>query len=188
MQKGFRFNFNFTITNVFIVLSFIWFVIYFLKALPYTFFYFRDDILLNFFKFFFFTFVHWSVLHFLSNSIFLYYFWNILELLLWKTKYIIFFIFCVIFSWVCILAVSESYNVIWISGFCMAILAYFTLDMKYKNNPEYKSWLVFIGLNIVIWLMPWISLYWHLFWAISWIIFYYLDREILRKKMVWVAE
>ncbi|MBB1564970.1 rhomboid family intramembrane serine protease [Candidatus Gracilibacteria bacterium] len=188
MQKGFRFNFNFTITNVFIVLSFIGFVIYFLKALPYTFFYFRDDILLNFFKFFFFTFVHGSILHFLSNAMFLYYFGNILELLLGKTKYIIFFIFCVIFSGVCILAVSETYNVIGISGFCMAILAYFTLDMKYKNNPQYKSGIVFIGLNIAIGFMPGISLYGHLFGAISGIIFYYLDREILRKKMVGVAE
>lgn len=67
----------------------------------------------------------------------------------------------------------------------MALLSYYTLDLKDKNNPEYKTWIVFLIINIAYWLYPWISFLWHLLWAVCWVIFYYLNKEFLRKKMVW---
>lgn len=172
-------------SNIFVFLSLVWTFLFFFWF--YSFFQnlLWNDIFSNFLKFFIFTFFHWGLLHFFSNAIFIIYFWNIVELSLWKTKYLLFFVFSVVFEWISILIFSDYYNVIWISWFCMAILAYYTLDLKYKNDPEYKSWIVFIALNIAIWLMPWISFLWHLFWMISWIIFYYLNKEFLRKKMVW---
>ena len=69
----------------------------------------------------------------------------------------------------------------------MAILAYYTLDLKDKRDPEYKSWIVFIILNVLIWLHPQISFYWHFFGILAWIIFYYLNKEIVRKKLVWLV-
>lgn len=179
---------NLSFSNLFVLLSFIWFFLNFFWFYDFFQSFLWNNIFLNFFKFFIFTFFHWSLLHFLSNAIFMIYFWNIVELLLWKTRYFIFFIFSIIFVWLSILVFSNFYNVIWISWFCMAILAYYTLDLKDKNNPEYKWWIVFMFINIAIWIMPWISLLWHLFWIISGIIFYYLNKEFFRRKMVWLVK
>lgn len=178
---------NLSITNIFVILSFVWFVLnlFWFYGLFQNFL--GNNIFWNFLKFFLFTFFHWWILHFISNFIFMIYFWNIVELLLWKTKYLIFFVFSVIFIWLSILVFSGFYNVVWISWFCMAILAYYTLDLRDKNNPDYKWWIVFMLVNIWVWIFPWISLLWHLFWVFAWIIFYYLNKEFFRKKMVWLA-
>jgi len=129
------------------------------------------------------NFLHWWIMHLLFNSIFIYFFWNILELLIWKQKYILFFIFIVIFNGLLIILYSE-WNTIWISWFCMALLSYYTLELKSRNNPEYKWWITALIINIWIWLTPGISLLWHLFWAIGWIIYYFLNKEYLKRKMV----
>lgn len=177
----------FSYSNIFIFLSFIWTLFYIIFWIP-DFLYFNTSLWVNFIKFFLYTFFHGWFLHFLWNSIIIAYIWNILENKIWKRKYLLLFIFSVIFSWFSILYFSDLwiYNVIWISGFCMAILSYYTFDLFYKNNPEYKWWLYFIILNILIWLTPWISFLWHLFWAIAWVIFYFLNKEFLKKKMVWL--
>lgn len=133
------------------------------------------------------NFLHWGIMHFLFNAIFIYYFWSVLELLIWKKKFIIFFIFTAIFNAIFI-NLFEIWNTttIGISGFAMAIISYYTLELKSKNNPEWKGWVTAIILNIWIWFMPNISLYWHLFWAIAWIIFYFLNKEYFKRKMVGV--
>lgn len=177
-----KLDFNLTITNIFIILSFVWTILYYLWFSKYLF---LKTWVELFFVFFISTFFHWWILHFIFNSVFLFYFWNIVELNLWKVKYILFFVFTVFFESFLINYIKWFYNVVWISWFCMAILAYYSLDLKEKRNPEYKTWILFLIINIFYWLSPWISFYWHLFWAIAWVIFYYLNKEFLRKKMVW---
>lgn len=130
------------------------------------------------------NFLHGSVFHILTNGIFLYFFWNIIEVIIWRKRFILFFLFIVMFNGIIVTYLS-SWNTIWISGFCMALIAYYTLELKSKNNPEYKWWITAIIINVWIWLLPGISLIWHLFWAIWWIIFYYLNKNFLKKKYIW---
>lgn len=138
------------------------------------------DYLKVFFQFLLYSFLHWWILHLLSNSIFIYIFWNQVEYILWFKKYLIFFILATIFNWVSILLLS-AWNTVWISWFCMALLAFYTISL-YKNwNPDYKWWITALIINVLIWFVPGISLVWHLFWAIFWIIFYFIDKYILSK-------
>jgi len=138
-------------------------------------------------QFFTWTFLHGWLMHILFNSFFLYIFWNPLEWLIWKKKYTIFFLFTVIFTWI-IVSNFAGGNTIWISWFCMALLSYYTLELRSRNNPEYKWWITALVLNIWIWFLPWISLYWHLFWAIAWVVYYLITKDFFRKKFVWVAD
>jgi hypothetical protein len=135
-------------------------------------------------QFFTWSFLHWWLIHLLANSIFIYFFWNIVEWIIWKTKFIIFFIFVTVFNWIW-LSLFYEWNTVWISWFCMALIAYYTLELRSRNNPEYKWWITAIILNVWIGLMPWISLLWHLFWAIAWVIYYILTKDFFRKKWVW---
>ena len=131
-------------------------------------------------QFFIWTFIHWWLMHLIFNSVFLYVFWNIVEILIWRNKYILFFVFTVLFNWI-LLSVFSSANTVWISWFAMALLWYYVLDLRLKHNPEYKGWITAIILNIWIWFMPWISLFWHLFWVISGILFFILNKFIFDK-------
>lgn len=135
-----------------------------------------------FIQFFTSNFLHWWILHLLFNSIFIYYFWNIVELILWSKKYLIFFVFTAIFNGL-LLTILSAWNTIWISWFAMAILAYYTLELKEQKNPEYNWWITALVINIVIWFHPQISLFWHLFWAIAWVIFYLINRKWLSRLM-----
>jgi rhomboid protease GluP len=131
-------------------------------------------------------FIHGDIFHFLFNSIFIYIFWTSLELLIWRKKYIIFFVFIVLFNWVLLTFFAwENTNTIWISGFCMAIFSYYVLELKSRNDLEYKGWITAIIINILIWFFPWISLLWHLFWVIWGVIYYYYNKEFFRPKFVW---
>ena len=131
---------------------------------------------LFFLQFLLYQFLHWWLLHLFFNSLFIYIFWNGLEDLIWKTKFIVFFIFNTFFVWSALFLLT-SWNTVWISGFWMAILTYFTLELYSKNNPEYKWGITAIIINIAIWFYPWISLTWHLFWSISWVLFYLYNRN-----------
>lgn len=140
-----------------------------------------------FIQFFIWTFMHWSIMHLALNSIFIYYFWNILELLIWRRRFIYFFLFSVFFIW-WMLLLNIKWNTIWISWFAMALLSYYTLELKSKNNPEYKWWITALVINIWIWFLPWISLLGHFYWALAWLIYYFFNKELFRKKMVWAVE
>ena len=131
------------------------------------------------------NFIHWNYMHLLSNIIFIYLFWNLVEIILWKQKFIIFFIFITIFNWI-LLSVFANWTTIWISWFALAILVYYTLELKSLKNPDYKWWITAILLNIWIWLIPWISLLWHLFWAIWWAIFYFINKDFFSRQKVWL--
>ena len=126
-------------------------------------------------QFFTWTFLHGNILHFLMNSIFIYYFWNNVEYLIWKKRFFSFFIFTTVFIWIMVTNFSNV-NTVWISWFAMALLSYYTLELKSKNNPEYKWGITALIINIWIGLHPQISLLWHLFWAVAWLIFYLINK------------
>lgn len=132
------------------------------------------------------VFLHGDFIHFLFNSIFIYIFWTSLELLIWKKKFIIFFIFIVLFNGILLTYfTNSSVNTIWMSWFWMAIISYYVLELKSWNNNEYKWWITAIIINLLVWFMPWISLLWHLFWVIWWVIYYYYNKEFFKPKFVW---
>lgn len=132
------------------------------------------------------VFLHGDLIHFLFNSIFIYIFWTSLELLIWKKKFIIFFIFIVLFNGILLTYfTNSSVNTIWMSWFWMAIISYYVLELKSRNNNEYKWWITAIIINLLVWFMPWISLLWHLFWVIWWVIYYYYNKDFFKPKFVW---
>lgn len=128
-------------------------------------------------QFFLYSFLHWDLLHLLFNMVFLYYFGQWVEYFLWWKKYLLFFIFSTIFNWICLLAFS-SWNTIWISGFWLALMAFYTAHLYDIKNPEYKWWFTAIWLNIFIWLSSGISFVWHLSGAIWGYLFYQLHKKL----------
>jgi len=181
---------RFTISNLLIIISMIitfisfnyldiiefWMNIYYVNSWDYI-----HYIL----QYFLYNFIHWNYMHLFSNILFIYLFWNLVENIVTRNKYIIFFIFITIFNWI-LLSVFAEWNTIWISWFALAILVYYTLELKSLKNPEYKWWITAIIISIWIWFVPWISLLWHLFWAIWWAIFYYLNKDFFFKQKVWL--
>ena len=135
-----------------------------------------------FLQFFSSNFLHWDPMHLLFNSIFIYYFWNVLEAIIWRKKFITFFVFSVFFNWAAITLFSD-WNTIWISWFAMALLAYYTLELKSLNNLEYKWGITALVINVWIWLHPQVSLIWHLAWAIWWVIFYLIHKDYLNRLL-----
>lgn len=182
---------KYTISNLLIIISiiftFIWyFYPIFISEWSINSFYLKNWNLFHYFiQFFTGTFIHWWIMHLLFNSMFIYYFWNLLEIIIWRKKYIIFFITSVIFIWILLTTLINELT-IWISWFAMALLSYYTLELKSKNNLEYKWWITALVINILIWLYPWISLFWHIFWAIFWIVFFYLSNDFTQKKLIWL--
>jgi len=124
-------------------------------------------------QFLLYQFLHGGILHMLFNSFFLYLFGNQVESLIGRNKFIIFFILNTLFVGIALLFFARG-NTIGISGFAMAILAYIFLELRSRNNPEYKSAGIFLVINILIGLGGNISLVGHLSGAIFGIIFYYL--------------
>jgi membrane associated rhomboid family serine protease len=178
-----------TISNLLIIISiiftFIWLYIE-PKAYIYSinnYFFNKWDYTIYFLQFFSGTFLHGSLLHLLFNSVFIYFFWNTVEYLIWKKIYIIFFILSCIIIWLT-LTIFTNTNTIWISWFAMALLTYYTLELKSRKNPEYKWWITAILINIWIWLHPQISLLWHLIWTIVWFIFYIINKDFFSKEKI----
>lgn len=183
-------NIKLTISNILIVISGFLTIIAYFKPELYMF-GINDTFLVQWLyhiyilQFFIWTFLHWSFLHFFANALFLYIFWNLVELIIWKNKFIIFFIFIVFFNWILLLILSD-WNTIWISWFCMAIISYYTLELKSRNNMEYKWWITALIINIWIWIVPGISLLWHLFWAIWWVFYYLYNHTFFKRKLIWL--
>ncbi len=192
-------NTKFTISNFFIVLSAIFLILkwFYPDIVTYLWlhnFYYKEwKYLMLPLQFIFYNFLHWDIMHLAFNSIFIYIFWNQVEAYIWKTKYILFFLFSSFFIWILFLIFSNpitilwytipriSWITIWISGFAMALLAFYTLILYSKWIDEYKWWVMAIFLNILIWVYWNISFSGHLFWAISGIIFYLLIKDNLKK-------
>jgi membrane associated rhomboid family serine protease len=179
-----------TFSNILILVSIIFTIIWylfpsFISEWSVNNFYLKENFFHYIVQFFSWSFIHSWFLHLLMNSFFIYYFWNILEIIMWRKKYILFFIFSILFIWILLTNLTNNIT-IWISWFAMSLISYYTLELKSKKNPEYKSWITAILLNIAIWFYPWISLYWHLFWVIAWIIFYYISNDFFKRQIVWL--
>lgn len=170
---------NFSFTYFLIALSFVFTLITYFNSNIYLFWlnnYFLNNWEYHFYFLQLFTskFLHWDFFHFAFNTVFLYLFWTQVEEIIWRNKYILFFVFIVFFNWILItLFWWDWVNTVWISWFCMAILTYYVLQLKSINNPDYKWWVTAIIVNILIWFTPWISFLGHFMWVIWWIIFYY---------------
>lgn len=130
-------------------------------------------------QFLLYQFLHGGFWHLTSNSLFLYLFWNVIEKHLGATKYILFFLGNTIFVWVALLFLSQGIT-IGISGFAMAILAYYILELKRVWNPDYKWAITLLIINILIGFTSDVSFIWHFAWAIfGWI--WYVLMGIIRK-------
>ncbi len=134
------------------------------------------------------TFLHWWIMHLLFNSIFIYYFWNLLEDILWKKKFIIFFVLAVIFNSILLSYFSPHSYTIWISGFVLAVITYYTLELKRLGDYEYRWWITAIVINLAIWFYPGVSFYGHMFWVVFWIIFFYFSNDFTKKQLVWMFD
>lgn len=128
--------------------------------------------------------LHGSILHLVSNAIFILYFWNVLEGILWRERYLLFFVLSALFIWV-VLTLLSSANTIWISWFALAVLTYYTLILWEKWNPEYTGWITAIVINIAIGLSPGISFLWHFSGMVFWILFFLIfeKNNKLKKKL-----
>ena len=193
-------NTKFTISNFFIILSTIFLVIkwYYPNIIYYLWmhsgYYETWKYIMLPFQFIFSNFLHWNIMHLLFNSIFIFIFWNQVEEYIWKTKYILFFLFSSFFIWILFLIFSNpvtflwytfdkiSWITIWISGFAMGLLSFYTLVLYFKWIDEYKWWIMAIFLNIIIGLNSNISFSGHLFWAISGIIFYFIIKNTIKRE------
>ena len=128
-------------------------------------------------QFFSSQFLHGWILHLAMNSIFIFIFWNYVENIIGIHKYTLFFILNSLFvGWA--ITFLWSWNTVWISGFAMAVMAYYTLYLKSKNHPDYTWWITALAINIWIWIIPGISLLGHLFWAIWGALYFYILRII----------
>lgn len=125
-------------------------------------------------------FVHWDFFHLIFNSIFILLFWKIIESLIWWKNLTIFFISSSIFIWIWILIFSSG-TTVWMSGFAMWLLAFYTSMLYSQKNPEYKGWLFALFIYVAIWLSPEISLIWHLLWSIFGFIYYCIYVIFFRK-------
>ena len=127
-------------------------------------------------QFLLYQFLHGGVFHLLSNSFFLYIFGNQIEVLIWRGRFILFFLLNTVFVGVSLLFFAQG-NTIGISGFAMAILSYIFLELRSRQNPEYRSAGVFLLINIAIGFTGNISLVGHLSGAIFGLVFYYFRNE-----------
>jgi len=121
-------------------------------------------------------FLHGGITHLAMNSIFVLYFWNALEWIIWKNKYIIFFISSSVFTWI-VLTFLTNTTTVWISWFALAIVTYYTLILYSRGNPEYAGWITAIVINILIGLTPGISFMWHFSWMVFGALFWYFSAK-----------
>ncbi|MDD3302791.1 MAG: rhomboid family intramembrane serine protease, partial [Candidatus Gracilibacteria bacterium] len=98
-----------------------------------------------------------------------------------KIKYLLFFIFNTLFVAFFLMMLSDGVT-IGISGFCMALLTYFTLELFTKGSSEYKGGVTAIVLNIIIGFDPSISLVGHLFGCIAGFVFFLGNQLFIRFK------
>ena len=127
-------------------------------------------------------FLHGGVMHIAFNSVFVYLFGNQVENLLGTKKYIVFFIFTAIVTWVWLTAVNPG-NTVGISWFCLAVLTYYTLALWQRGNIEYKWWITAIIVNLAIGFYPGISFAGHAFGCVAGVLFFLITSNLIWKMM-----
>lgn len=121
-------------------------------------------------------FLHGSIMHLVMNAIFILYFWNALERMIWTQKYALFFVLSSIFIGIWLTFLTNT-NTVGISGFALAVLTYYTLQLRSLNHSEYTWWITAITINILFWLMPWISFFWHFLWMVFGGVFFIMTQK-----------
>jgi membrane associated rhomboid family serine protease len=112
------------------------------------------------------SFLHGGALHILSNVIFFLFIGRIIEITHGAKYTWWLWIWTTIFVGGALMLLATGPTIGW-SGFAMALLSIYTLDFYKRGNPEYKWWLLLIGLNIGIGLYGNISLLGHLVGALA---------------------
>lgn len=130
-------------------------------------------------QFVLYQFLHGGIFHLVANGLFLYIFGNQVELLIGRTKYIVFFAINTVFVGASLLLLSSG-NTIGISGFAMAVLAYVFMELKSRNDPEWRGAGLFLFINIAIGLTGNISLVGHLAGAVCGVGFYLANKGLSR--------
>lgn len=133
----------------------------------------------TFIQFCFYSFLHADLQHLIFNSLFIFIFWNKVETLIGKQAFLQFFILTALFDWVFILLFSDGINM-WISGFGMALLSYYTLKLYEIKDPDYKWWITGIIIGSIIGFSTNISVVGHFFWAVFGAIYYFILKIIKR--------
>lgn len=132
-------------------------------------------------QFLVYSFLHGGFLHALSNIFFLVFIGIGVQYALGKKLFFIFFLFIQIFVGVMMLLLV-SVPTIGMSGFALAVLSLYTMILWSRGNPQYKSGIVLIAINIFIGLSPGISLQGHLWGAIGGVIFWLLIRKNIQRS------
>ena len=109
---------------------------------------------------FLFQFIHGGVLHLLSNMILLVLVGPTFEKLLGTTRAVVLCVIMTVLIYGSILVFSPS-RVVGMSGLLMGILGYVSVVYYRAHNPEYRSMLFFLGLNVVLGLGSGISFVGH---------------------------
>lgn len=127
------------------------------------------------------SFLHANIVHLLSNGFMLFMFGNGLEENIWKLKYLALFLLSSIFNWFFVVYFEDIWTVtVWISGFIMTVTAYYAYELFTRNDPRYMMFVQYAIIGVLIWFMPFVSLYGHLAGLISWVIIF----AILNPKKV----
>lgn len=121
-------------------------------------------------------FLHWDFFHFFWNSIILIWLSPKIEEYLWEENFIISFFSYTIIQWL-ILSIFWIYW-IWISGFAIAVLTYYTLLLYRRKDEQYKAGILF--LIIMVFFQLWWFI-WHITGLLFWIIWYFYNFYILKK-------
>lgn len=136
-------------------------------------------------QFFSSQFIHGWLFHLILNSVFIFYFGNIVESIIGRSRFMVFFITQAIFIWLALSYLQPYANTVWISGFAMAVLSYYALEMRARTEFQESQWAITaLVINILIGFAPGISLVGHFAGMVWGIIFYYLNKSFFTLKYI----
>lgn len=133
----------------------------------------------TFIQFCFYSFLHADIPHLIFNSLFIFIFGNKIESIIGKPAFLQFFILTALFDGIFILFFSKGITM-WISGFGMALISYYTLKLYEMKDPDYKGWITWIVIGSIIGFSTNISVIWHFFWAVFGALYYFILKIIKR--------
>lgn len=175
--------YSYTVANSLVVLSIFFTALTFIIPSIYTFgmnhyFYSSGVYHMWFVQMFTSQFLHGGLLHLAMNSFFILYFGNALERMIWVNKFLVFFIFNAIFLGFVITFLGwATSNTVGISGFALAVLTYYTLELRSLKHPEWSGGATAIVINVLIGLTPWISFLGHFGWMVFGGIYWILNQK-----------
>lgn len=116
-------------------------------------------------------FLHGDWIHLLMNAYFLYTAGPMLESRMSSSSFLLFFLIGTLFVAGALYFFAPMTTTIGISGFCMALLAYLWIDLYTLHSPAASQIAILLFVNIVIGLLPGISMVGHAagaVWGVLW--------------------